>query len=470
MKLKLTIAILFFCCSASYSQGYMITNTLPLNDSIAFTSLRYNNNGYGYGIVNSKGVMTWQVPSQGYPLGMGKFRNNVIVFYSLENSEIVAIKEVYAAIVDLKNQKITNVKGIYTPENKYKFVPVILNDPEGNFNMLLIRTTSLKRGLGSYTSWPDDKFNEIQQLSAIYLDDNLNAQTKDIKSGSIGSFFMSACGGNDNDWYLCSYDKDQLTVEKFDRDNNLKSKLATATSIKEHSVFYPLMQYDSVQKNCVDEALAYKNKHRDYILRTYRFDFNDQKSYATDETPLDKDYKNALEKENGGKKLSNFKFVEDMRPVQILETTDKVIVLKEIQYMVRAEGNNDDDKYEREGSLISIYAKKDLHPERDIIIDKFFGTFGMGGIDIASHVKNDKLYAVTCEFASVLNYKAYLYLINMDDGSTERKVLEKKDAGNGWIALPAEICWFNNNYIIPFNVLKLALHFKPETDLQSESY
>lgn len=469
MKLKLTIAILLFCYSASYSQGYMITSTLPLNDSVAFTSLRFTSNDYGYGIVNSKGVMIWQLPSQGYPLGMGKFHNNVIVFYSLENSEIHAIKEVYAAIVDLKNQKIMNVKDIYTPENKYQFVPITLNDPEGNFNMLLIRTTSLKRGLGSYTSWQDDKFNEIHQLSAIYLDDNLNAQTKDIQSPAIGSFFMSACGGNDNDWYLCSYNDDQLTVEKFDRDNNLKSKLATGTSIKEHSVFYPLMQYDSIQKNCVDEALAYKNKHKDDILRTYRFDFNDQKNYATDETSLDKDYKRSLEKENGDKNLSNFKFVEDMRPVQILETNDKVIVLKEIQFTFRG-AQSDADQYRRVGSVVSIYAKKDLHPERDIVIDKFFGTYAFGGIDIASHIKNDKLYAVTCEFGKGLSYKTCQYLININDGSTENKVLEKEDAGRVWLTYPTTICWFSNNYIVPFTEWKLALHLKPVTDLQSESY
>ena len=469
MKLKLTIAILFFCCSASYSQGYMITNTLPLNDSIAFTCLRYTSNDYGYGVVNSKGVMTWQVPSQGFPLGMSKFHNNVIVFYSLENSEIFAIKKVYAAIVDLKKQKITNVKEIYTTENKYKFVPIILNDPEGNFDMLLVRTTSLKRGSGLYTSWPDDKFNETSQLSAIYLDDNLNAQTKDIKSAALGSVFMSACGGNNNDWYMCSYDDDQLIVEKFDRENNLKSKLATATSIKEHSVFYPLMQYDSVQKNCVDEALAYKNKHKDYILRTYRFDFNDQKSYATDETALDKDYTRTLEKENGEKKLSNFKFIESLRPVQILETTDKVIVLKEIQFTYRG-AQSDDDQYRRVGSVISIYAKKDLHPERDILIDKFFGTYAFGGIDIASHVKNDKLYAVTCEFGKGLSYKTCQYLVNMNDGSTENKVLEKEDAGRVWLTYPTAVCWFSNNYIVPFTDWKLALHLKPVTDLQSVSY
>ncbi|MEO6838073.1 MAG: hypothetical protein ABI185_06770 [Ginsengibacter sp.] len=469
MKLKLTIAILCFCCSACYSQDYLITKTLALNDSIAFTSLQYGRKDFGYGVVNSKGVMDWQIPSPGFPLGMGKFHNKVLVFYTLENSDLRALKDIHAAIVDLKTKKITADKEIYNTENKYKFVPIIINDPAGNFDMVLVRTTSLKRGLASYTSWPDDKFNETTQLSAIYLDDNLNAQTKDIKSGSIGSFFMSACAGNNNDLYLCSYSNDQLTIEKFDRDNNLKSKLSTATSIKDHSAFFPLMQYDSVQGNCIDEAITYKNNHRDDILRTYRYDFNDQKAYASDETPLDKDYKRALEKESGEKKLSNFKSMDELRPVQIVETNDKVIVLKEIQYSFTPAGD-DAEQFWRSGSLITMYAKKDLHPERDIVIDKSFGTFIMGGTDIMSHVKNDKLYTVTCELAGAAKYKTYLYITNMNDGVTDSKVLEKEDAGKGWTTHASTVMWFNNNFITPFCSGKAFIHLKFETDLQSESY
>ena len=42
--------------------------------------------------------------------------------------------------------------------------------------------------------------------------------------------------------------------------------------------------------------------------------------------------------------------------------------------------------YLRNGSIISIYSK-DLHSLKDVIIDKFFGTFISGGTAIYSHIK-----------------------------------------------------------------------------------
>lgn len=471
MKSNLTLAVLLFCSSSSYSQDYMIANTLPLNNTVAFASLRYSNKDYGYGVINSKGIMAWQVPAQGYPVGMAKFNNNVIVFYTDENKDLHALREIHAAIIDLKTQKITIDKEVYTSKNNYQFEPLVLNDPAGNFIFLLIRTTVRKTGFAAYaTSWPEDKFKQSNQLSAIYLDDQLIDKTKDIKSATLDAYFLSACGGNNNEWYLCSYAKDQLTIERFDRDNILKSKLSTPTSLKDHSDYYPLMKYDSLPGNCINAAVAYTNSHRDDILRTYRFDFNDQKSYATDETALNKDYAKTLAKMNGEKSsLSHFKFVEYLRPVQILETDDRVIVSKEIQYETGGKGN-DAVQYQRTGSLISIYTKKDLHAEKDIIFDKSFGTFASGGTDIASHLKNGQLYTATCELTGVASFKTFLYISNLIDGSTEKKVIEKEDAGKGWITFPTTVCWFSNNFITPFTTEKSFTRFKPESFLQSTSY
>lgn len=290
MKLKLTIALLLFCGSASYSQNYLITETLPLDDSNAFPSLQYGRKDFGYGLVNSKGIMAWEVSSPGFPVGMGKFHNNVIVFYTTDNPLMKSMKDIHAAVVDLKTHKISKDKEVFTTENKYVFIPFILNDPARNFNWLLIRTTYLKRGISGYTIGWQDKFNQTSQLNGVYLDENLTIKTKDIKSAALQSNFMSICAGSNNNWYLCSYANDQLTVERFDGDNNLKSKLVTPTSIRNNSQFYPLMKYDTLPENCIDETVAYKNAHKDNVMRSFRFDFNDQKSYSTGETVLDKDY------------------------------------------------------------------------------------------------------------------------------------------------------------------------------------
>jgi hypothetical protein len=49
-KLIITVVTLFLFCTVSYSQDYLITNTLPGNDSIAFATLQYGRKDYGFGV------------------------------------------------------------------------------------------------------------------------------------------------------------------------------------------------------------------------------------------------------------------------------------------------------------------------------------------------------------------------------------------------------------------------------------
>jgi hypothetical protein len=471
MKPKLIITILLFSYLSSYSQDYLIVKTLAGDDSIAFTTLRYGRKDYGFGVVSSKGVMNWQIPVPGFPLGMGKFKNNVVVFYTFTNPDVaVVIKEIHAALIGINEKKIIEDKVVYENESKYSIDAFVLNDPGDNFTYLLVRTSGLKGLLAMGTIGAEAKINETTQLRTISLENNLAPHSKDVKSIALESVFVSACTGVNNDLYVSSFSNDQLITEKFDSDGKLTGKLSTDVSLRTKSKFFPLIKYDSLQGNCVDVAIAYANNHKDDVIRLFRFNFNDQKAYSTEETILNKDYVKHLEQTQGEKtRLSNFKSIDELYPVQILETTDKVIVLKEIQYHFTPSGDNA-ERFGRDGNIISIYTKKDLHPERDIIIDKDFETFIMGGNSIYSYMKNDKLYTVTCELTGPGKCKTFLYTININDGSMEKKVLEKEDAGKGWVTDPTTIAWFSNNFITPFNSAKAFIHLKFETDLQSESY
>src|ERR1017187_2793328 len=105
VNMSISIVILLFAFSASYSQDYLIVKTLTANDSMAFTTLRYGRKDYGFGVVKSKSVMDWQVPVRGFPIGMGKFKNNVLVFYTLEDlKSLTVLKEVHVALVGLKEK------------------------------------------------------------------------------------------------------------------------------------------------------------------------------------------------------------------------------------------------------------------------------------------------------------------------------------------------------------------------------
>jgi len=473
MKSKpfIIVVTLLLSCTASYSQDYLITNTLAGNDSIAFTTLRYGRKDYGFGVISSKGIMNWQVPVPGYPLGMGKFKKNVIVFYTLENLEgFTTLKEVHAALINLQEKKITDDKVVYSRKDKYQVYPFVLDDPQGNFTYLLIRTSALKGLLGNGAAQVKEKTNETTELNAISLEANLEPHSKDYKSIALESVFVTACVGMNNDLYVFSFSNDQLVTEKFDSDANLKGKLSAAAPAKTNKQFFPVTKYDSLRGNCVDVAIAYSNNHQDDVMRSFRFDFNDQKAYTTEENVLDKSYTKQLKTTDGENKgLSNFKDIDELYPVQILETDNKIIVLKEIQFTQSSNSDQNVLIYFREGSIISIYSK-DLHPESNIIIDKDFRTYILGGTGICSQPKNGKLYTVTCEMPRAGKYKSYLYTININNGSMEKRELEKEDAGKGWITDPTTVAWFSNDFITPFSSGKAFIHLKFETDLQSENY
>ena len=473
MKSKpiIIIVTLLLSCTSSYSQDYLITNTLPGNDSIAFTTLRYDRKDYGFGVISSRGIMNWQILVPGYALGMGKFKNNVIVFYTLENLEgLTALKEVHAALISLHEKKITDDKVVYTRKDKYVVYPLILNDPQGNFAYLLVRSSGVKGAMASEAIGAQSKINETTQLEAISLENNLTPHSKDVKSIALESAFVSACIGANTDLYVSSFSNDQLITEKFDSSLNLKAKLSTTAPASTKKKFFPVITYNSLRGNCVDAAIAYSNNHKDDVMRSFRFDFNDQKATETDEVVLDKGYVKQLEKTGGNNsKLSNFKSIDELYPVQILETNDKVIIQKEIQYHFTPSGDNAEQFY-RQGAIISIYSKKDMSLERNVILDKEFGTYIMGGNGMYSQLKNGKLYTVTCELAGAAKYKTYLYIINIKDGSMEKRELEKEDAGKGWITNPSAVAWFSNNFITPFSSGKAFIHLKFETDLQSENY
>ncbi len=471
-KLIITNVMLLLFYLASYSQDYLITNTLPGNDSIAFTTLRYGRKDYGFGVVSLKGTLNWQIPVPGYPLGMGKFKNNVVVFYSFQSRAALGdLEEVHAALINLHEKKITDDKVIYSNKDKYEKYPFILDDPQGNFTYLLVRTDALKGLFGNGPAQVKAKRNATTELSATSLEANLEPHSKDLESiALVESVFVTACVGLNNDLYVSSFSNDQLITEKFDSDTNLKGKLSVAAPANTKKQFFPVVKYDSLQGNCIDVCIAYSNNHKDDVMRSFRFDFIDQKAIATDEVVLDKGYVKQLEKTgDSNKRLSNFKSIDELYPVQILETNDQVIVLKEIQYSkTRADDNT--EQFYREGGIISIYSKKNMSLERDVVFDKYFGTYIMGGTAICSQAKNGKLYTVTCELAGAGKCKTYLYTIKINDGSMDKRELEKEDAGKGWTTDPTTVAWFSNNFITPFDSGKAFIHLKFETDLQSENY
>lgn len=464
---KSFIATLFFFAifNSSYSQDYKIASSLPVGDSKSFIFLQTDRKSFGFGLLNSTGAMEWQIDLPDRCFDMAKLGEDVVVFYAERGGNLSPIKAIHAVLVGVKNKKILLDKIIYKNPDKFLIEPNVLCDPRGNFTCLLVRTTAYRPGLGGFGGNEGEKRMITQALTRVAFENDLESQVKDIKSLATESVFMATCAGDNKDFYIFSYSGDQVLSERFDSNGNVVGKLSVDISRRRKTGFNYIIQYDSIQVNCIDFALSYINDQKDHLVQLFRFDFNNNKTNGSEQVPLNKEYVNSLKPADNSSKLRHFGAIANLNPVEIIESNDKIILLKEIQ---SASFDGSTTKHIREGSIISVYTK-DLKLLREVAIEKWSANFLEGFDAIAGHLKGDKLYAVTNE-QNGLGFKTILYVININDGSIKTKEIEEKESGINWLTIPGDILWYEENFLIPFTKGKPMVHLNPETSIVSEKY
>jgi hypothetical protein len=466
-KSKLVIAGLlsFACCLPAYSQNYQITSTLRMDESRSFVLIQSDRKEYGFGVISSKGMLEWQIDLPGQTLGFGKSGNDVLVFYAENTGRFSAIKTIHAALIGIQNKKILKDKVIYTNPGKFNIEPNILLGPSGDFCCVLIRTTEYNPGYGGFGGNEGDKTRATKELNIISVGADIKPQVKEIKSIAVEAEFKAACAGNNNDLYIVSFLDDQIIAERFDANGVIKGKLSINAPKRRNTTTNEIIQYDSMQESCIDFAMSYINDRKEDRVQLYTFDFNNKKARATEEINTNKEYVQTLKTEGGNQKLRYFGEIYNLNPVQLIETNDKIIFLKEIQSF-KQEGNIVASI--RMGSIISIYTK-DLKLLREVAIDKWSLNNLMGFPAISCHLKDDKLYTITNE-KNGLGFKTMLYVINITDGSINMKQIGEKESGMNWLTIPGTVMWYNSNYIVPFIKAKASIHLNLETSLVSEKY
>jgi len=460
--------LLIFTFNASYSQEFRIYYTLKGNESFSFASLGYAGNEHGIAAIDAKGTVKWQIPSPGYIMGMAKFNGNLLFFYTPESRGHDA-KEVHAAIVGVKERKILADKVVYNSSSNYEIFPEIMLDPSGNFICLLVRTNAVKTsGVFSANYGTFENRLTTTALELVSINDQLTATSKEIKSVATGTLFANACGGPQHDFYISSMTGDQLVLEKFDAEGKQLGKLSVNAPLRKKSVFHSIMRFDSASGNAVDELLHYENQDKKELVSLFRFDFSSDKATVSSDPILNKDYVKAL-KAAQSEKVKSLKNIEDLQPVMILTTKDRIIAVKEIQYIYSLAQRDAAPRYTRDAAIISIYTK-DLRLAKEILIDKSAETFIGAGDAVSGHINQGKLYVATCESGGIAAYKDVLYTINIQDGTVSSKILDRGSAGRSLFMNPATIFWFPDNFITPLEYARAFIKTKYTTTLQLQRY
>ena len=458
------VAVVMLISVPSYSQ-YSIISTIPVNESNAFALLGKDRKNFGFGIINSKGTLVWNLDIEGNPMQMSRFGDNALVIYSGRFRAFKPVSEIYAAVIDVKARKIVKQKLIYKNDSKNVIDPWILNDPDGYFSRMLIRKNALSTGFGSGYTNSTAKEKQTLELKSISIDDELSTHENNIKGNVLSSEFVNAVAGYHKDLYITSFADGTITMERFDDKDELKGKLTKAISLKRNGQLFDLVKYDTIEPNCVDLAITYFNDQKMNLLPLFRFDFNRKTVIGTETVDLNKNYVSSLEETNGNNKLHHFHEINAIQPVQIIEDNNKTIVLKEIQFQ---QLNGKSEEYFRMGSIISIYSK-DLKLLYEIPIDKISSNFISGFPGIYGYVKGDKLYLITNNKKG-LGFKTILYVVNINDGTITSKDIKSEHSGPKWLTIPDRTIWFSKNYLVPFISEKSSTRLKLDSDLVLQDY
>ncbi len=309
-----------------------------------------------------------------------------------------------------------------------------------------------------------DKESRTTRLSIVTLGDGGTAVSTDLTSAALGGKCFISCTSPRKNLYLVSYTDGKLYMEEFDNSLKLVTNLSTPLDFKDNLEYISAISCDTNAENTIDFSLYYENKEKRSNNGLYRFYFSSKKVITAPEVPLTKGYIQAREEHTPGSDFSSLKTINQLKPVGILETPDRIIVIKEIQYISTTSNRGQYvDRFTHEGGLVEVYSK-DLKLQHDFALGKYVETFIQTGYDIGFHLHDDKLFVVFSEGGGIASYSDFLYIIGLADYSFIRKSLERSAAGNGMFMEAPNVIW-NTQKEAPLSLLcvlpSLCIHSCP---------
>jgi hypothetical protein len=232
--------------------------------------------------------------------------------------------------------------------------------------------------------------------------------------------FIDIHTSKQGDIFLTSMVNGKLIAEKFDKEGEVKSKLQVDLDVRNKSYYTAVSRLDTFTNNTL-VAIQYVNTDKDKAINLYRFDFDAEKVKAAPPVLLDKAYRGILEEKEPDAK-NRLKEIDEMVPVDILTTQDKVLLVKEIRTTYSttrstAALNN--------AAVISVF-NKELKPLREIVLNKIYQAYASFNSHLISFIHNEKLYVLSPESdRGLANYSDYCYIIDLSTDKKERKKLPK---------------------------------------------
>jgi hypothetical protein len=416
--------------TATTEKNWYIKDALHLSDTQSLAIFEHTESENGVCLINNKGAVAWELPFEGCVMAISKYKDNFLVFYSKKGywSKLYPfhdkIKQINAAILDLKSHKIIEDKVVYTGS---KFiVPDFHNDLTGNFSQLLVRQSS------------SHEKEETEGVTVISFNTDGSVANKEITSIAPQGLFIGSSAGKDGSIFISSIQNgSSVVVEKFSHEGVLISKQESPVNFRKKSDYKAVMRTDTYTNNAVLLNLMVFNQEKDKAFSFFRFDFDNNQVAVSNEPPLNKS--------SGYKYIRDFK---DFEPNEVHATKDKIVMIKMVKFLKSyVSGNTTSTQFNNGTVIVSVFDRQ-MNLQRNVVLQKACMSYNSDDIKITTHINNDRIYILTGETTSGWGgIGNFCYNVNLNDGKFEKKKIGYTDPSSTSMFAPATV-WFGNEFLL----------------------
>ncbi len=428
---------------------WFIANRIYTSDSTAAVILEYRDNKRSIGFISQDGSLQKEIPINGANiLGLGKWKDNILCFYT-EEKENTRHRDIHAVLVDGKTQTLVTDKVIYTNPGLRQLDLEMGNDAGGNFHHLLIRSTDFKAGFMHPVEWFSESIQRTTGLAELQLSDQFEPTIKELSSVGIGGDFMSSFTDDKGQLTLLFFNKDQIIAERFNPEGQLQQTLTTPLDYTPNGIAFVkdwMGQLDPANGNILTFNIVHGGRHK--YLSLFIFDFEARTIAFQQKNELNKDFIRALQNNPDLVTARHFQPADDLKPINITYTKDKLVVFHEITSQW-CPPNNGPCTLHAEGIIASVYDRQQYHLVHQFFLNRWEEAKFEVGRDISCTVRDGKIHVFGCQNISspVYKYDNFYYVIDPENNIAEKKTPD-------WGPIPQSdpidartIMWFRNGIV-----------------------
>jgi hypothetical protein len=438
---------------ASYDNKF--GNTLNLSDNSMAMIVGVPKIDFAVVNIDHNLSQKWLTPLTGYPLTIGKFKNNILVIAASDRAFFKSFSGAYKAyLLEEKTGKLLSDKIIYEGNKDFIEEPDFFFANDGSYFRMSVRLTSMKRKVTVFAVSKSDKsYRSTQEFSIINYDGNLNQREVivprmpegehwTLSNGTDGSLFIATVDNKAGKVSAATYissSADPLKVVTISLDLRKGKEIS---SIMSSSGGKPFINY---------LAVVYENTNKDVTLLTSKIDFKDGTSKETKEV-FDNKHIKELEKSfiPVNKKFDDLQFskIDFLGVKHIKEYGDKLLIGVAPSFIQSS-------KYGTvtfDGSLLMNIYDQDLKKQYHQFIPRTYISLGGEGSKIAYSLKDNTLRMIANMRSGSLSSVSSLYG-EMD--FTTGKMLKTtkvpdKDIKGGFYVNTESVTWLDNSFILPY--------------------